>query len=47
MIRKNIIALLILFSFFLTDIGLPEEVNNFSIESNIAEYKKLYKKLNI
>ena len=32
MIRKNIIALLILFSFFLTDIGLSEEVNNFSIE---------------
>ena len=32
MIRKNIIALLILFSFFLTDIGLSEEGNNFSIE---------------
>ena len=32
MIRKNIIALLIPFSFFLTDIGLSEEGNNFSIE---------------
>ena len=32
MIRKNIIALLILFSFFLTDIGLSEEDNNFSID---------------
>ena len=32
MIRKKIIALLILFSFFLTDIGLSEEGNIFSIE---------------
>ena len=32
MIRKNIIALLILFSFFLTDIGLSEEGNSFSME---------------
>ena len=34
MIRKNIIALLIPFSFFLTDIGLSDEGNNFSVEIN-------------
>ena len=32
MIRKNIIAILILFSFLLIDIGLSEEGNNFSLE---------------
>ena len=32
MIRKNIIAIFILFSFFLTDIGLSEEGNSFSVE---------------
>ena len=34
MIRKNIIATFIFFSFFFTDIGLSEEVNNFSVERN-------------
>ena len=34
MIRKNIIAIFIFFSFFLTDIGLSEEGNNFPIERN-------------
>ena len=32
MIKKNIIAILILFSFLLIDIGLSEEGNNFSLE---------------
>ena len=32
MIRKNIIAILILFSFLFIDIGLSEEGNNFSLE---------------
>ena len=34
MIRKNIIAIFMVFAFFLTDIGLSEEVNNFSVERN-------------
>jgi len=34
MIRKNIIAIFIFFSFFLTDIGLSEEGDNFPIERN-------------
>ena len=32
MIRKNIIAILMLFSFLFTDIGLSEEGDNFSLE---------------
>ena len=32
MIRKNIIAIFMVFAFFLTDIGLSEEGNNFSVE---------------
>ena len=32
MIRKNIIAIFMLFSFLLTDIGLSEDGNNFSVE---------------
>tara|TARA_Y100000996_G_scaffold40209_1_gene27890 strand:- start:366 stop:887 length:522 start_codon:yes stop_codon:yes gene_type:complete len=34
MIRKNIIATFMLFSFFLTDIGISEEDDNFSVERN-------------
>ena len=32
MIRKNIIVIFMLFSFFLTDIVLSDEGNNFSVE---------------
>jgi len=32
MIRKNIIVILLFFSFFLTNIGLSDEGNNFSVE---------------
>ena len=32
MIRKNIIVIFILFSFFLSDIGLSDEGNSFSVE---------------
>ena len=34
MIRKNIITIFVFFSFFLTDIGLSEESDNFPIERN-------------
>ena len=32
--RKNIIAIFMFFSFFLTDIGISQEGNNFSVERN-------------
>ncbi len=34
MIRKKIIVIFMLFSFFLTDKGLSDEGNNFSVERN-------------
>ena len=34
MIRKGIIVIFMLFPFFLTDIGLSDEGNNFSVEIN-------------
>ena len=42
MIRKNIIAIFMLFSFLLTDIGLSEEGNNFSEIIDNSDVSKYY-----